>query len=56
MRLLKDEKPVKRREPFSFRIGAEFRKAMNVFKQIRNRDCLEKHALYYDRHEPLFAP
>jgi hypothetical protein len=56
MRLLRDEKPVKYREPCSFRISAEFRKAMNVFKQIRKGDCLEKYILYYDQHKPLFIP
>jgi hypothetical protein len=56
MRILRDEKPVKSRGPFSFRIGTKFRKTMNVFKQIRKRDCLKKYILYYDQHKPLFVP
>jgi hypothetical protein len=56
MRLLRDEKPIKCRESFSFRIGTEFRKMMNVFKQIRNGDCLKKDILYHNQHKPLFIP
>jgi hypothetical protein len=35
MRLLRDRKPIKRMESFSFRIGTEFRKMTHVFKQFR---------------------
>jgi uncharacterized DUF497 family protein len=35
MRLLRDEQPVKRREPFPFRIGTKSRNLMHVFKQSR---------------------
>jgi hypothetical protein len=56
MRLLRDKNLIKHRKPFSFRIGAKFRKAMNVFKQIRNGDCPGKYILYYGRHKPLFIP
>jgi hypothetical protein len=40
MRLLRDKQPIKRRESFSFGIGAEFRKMMNIFKQFHNGDGL----------------
>jgi hypothetical protein len=40
MRLLRDEQPIKRREPFSFGIGTEFRKMTNIFKQFHNGDGL----------------
>jgi hypothetical protein len=33
MRILRDEQPIKQREPFSFGISTEGRKAMNVFKR-----------------------
>jgi hypothetical protein len=56
MRLLRDEQPIKQREPFSFGISAEFRKMMNVFKQVREGYGLKKHILYHDQHKPLFAP
>ncbi|MDR3115795.1 MAG: hypothetical protein LBU25_09785, partial [Treponema sp.] len=35
MRLLRDEQPVKRREPFPFRISTKTRNLMYVFKHIR---------------------
>jgi hypothetical protein len=45
-----------RRESFSFRIGAEFRNAMNAFKQFRKGDGLKEHALCHHRHKLLFTP
>jgi hypothetical protein len=41
MRLLRDEQAIKQREPFSFGMGAEFRKVMNIFKQIGKGDCFQ---------------
>jgi hypothetical protein len=56
MRLHRDKQPVKRRKPFSFRIGAEFRKAVNVFKQFRGGYGLQKYMFYHDQHKPPLAP
>jgi hypothetical protein len=48
MRLFRDKQPVKRRQPFFFRIGAKERKAMNVFKQFRGGDGLQKYMFYHN--------
>jgi hypothetical protein len=56
MRLLRGEQPIEQREPFSFRMSAEFRKAVNVFKQFRVGYGLKKYMLYHNQHKPLFAP
>jgi hypothetical protein len=56
MRLLRDEQSIKQRDPFPFGIGAEGRKAVNVFNQIRKGNSLKEHMLCHDQREPLFAP
>jgi hypothetical protein len=56
MRLLRDEQPIKQREPFSFGSSAEFRKMMNVCKQVHEGYGLKKYMLYHHQHEPLFTP
>jgi hypothetical protein len=43
MRLLRDEQPVKRREPFPLRIGTKGRNLIHVFKQSRETDGLKKY-------------
>jgi hypothetical protein len=45
MRLLSDEQPVKRRKPFSFRIGAQGRDMMDILQYIPNGDSPQEYML-----------
>jgi hypothetical protein len=56
MRLLRDEQPVKRRESFSFRIGAKGRDMMDIVQYIPNGDGPQEYMLYDDQYKPLFVP
>jgi hypothetical protein len=56
MRLLRDEQPVKRREPFPFRISTKTRYLMYVFKHIRYGNSLKKYMRYQYQHKPLLTP
>jgi hypothetical protein len=56
MRLLRDEQPVKQREPSPFGIGTEGRKAMYVLKPMGKGVRFKKEMLYYHQHKPLFTP
>jgi hypothetical protein len=56
MRLLRDEQPVKCREPFPFRISAKSRYLTYVFKHIHKGNTFKEHTLYQNRHNPLLIP
>ena len=56
MRLLRDKQPVKYRQPFSLRIGAQDCNVMYILTQIREGDCLKEYMRYYGQHKPLFTP
>jgi hypothetical protein len=56
MRLLRDKQPVKSRQPFSLRVGAQGCNMMYIFKQFREGDCLKEYMFHYDQHKQLFTP